>query len=60
MEKQEKWGIYHGMQTISENNNKKSYSRRADSMDSVIYAKRVSRCVKREYTRRFGGRRSGI
>ena len=44
------------MQTIFEDEDKRSNGGRTGSMDIIICIKRISRCVEREYIRRFGGR----
>ena len=48
------------MQAILENENKRSYSGRIDSMGVVICARRVSRCIERKYIRRLENRRSRV
>ena len=44
------------MQIIFENEDERSNSGETNPMDSVICTERISRCVEREYVRRFGGR----
>ena len=41
------------MQVIHQNKDKESYSRRTDSVDAVIYIRRISRYLKEEYVGRF-------
>ena len=48
------------MQIVFENEDERSIGGGANLMDFVIYTGRVSRCVKGEYTRRFGDRRDRI
>ena len=48
------------MQIIFENEDERSNSKGANSMDSVICTRRISRCVKGEYVRRFEGRGNRI
>ena len=48
------------MQAILENEDKKSYSGRVDSIGFIICVREVSRCVERKYTRRFENRRSRV
>ena len=52
--------IYYGMQIILEDEDEKSYGGGADSMDSVIYTGRISRCIEIKHVRRLGGRRNII
>ena len=44
------------MQIIFENEEKRSNSKGTNSIDTIICTGRISRCVEREYVRRFGGR----
>ena len=48
------------MQVIFEDKDKKGNSRGTSSIDSLICTERISRCVKGEYTGRFGGKRGRI
>ena len=48
------------MQAILKNENKRSYSGRANLIDSVIYVRRTSKYVEKKLIGRFRGRRSGI
>ena len=48
------------MQTIFENEDERSNSGEANSMDTIIYIERISRCMERECVRRFGNRRIRI
>ena len=41
------------MQTIFEDEDKKSNLRRVDTIDIIIYTGRVNRCMKEKYIRRF-------
>jgi len=48
------------MQVISENEDKKRYSGGADSVDFVISARKISRCLEEECIGRFGVRKFGV
>ena len=48
------------MQIVYKNEDERSSSRRTDPVDFVIYARRISRCVEREYVGGFGRRIIGI
>ena len=48
------------MQTIFENVDERNNGGRTDSMDTVIYTRRISRCVEEEYTRGFISWRSRV
>ena len=48
------------MQTIFEDEDKRRNHREADTMDIIIYTRRVSKCVKEKYIRRFRIRESRI
>ena len=44
------------MQVVYKNKNKGKSSRRVDSIDTIIYARKLSRYMKREYLRSFRSR----
>ena len=44
------------MQIIFEDEDERDNGGGTNPMNSVIYTGRISRCVEREYVRRFGGR----
>jgi len=44
-------GFFDGMQTLYQNEDERCNSKGADTMDLVIYAGRISRCVERECNR---------
>ena len=48
------------MQIILEDEDERSYSGGTDSMDSVIYIERISRCVERKHVRRLGSKGNRI
>jgi len=52
--------ICDGMYIIYQDENKRSSSRRADSIDVIIYAERIGRYIEGEYTRRLGRMTVGI
>jgi len=52
--------IHYSIQIVFKNDNKESSSRRADSVDTVIYTRRVSRYVERKHIERSRVKKLGI
>ena len=48
------------MQIIHKDKDERTYGRRIDIVDLIIYRERISRCVKEEYFERFRNRPVGI
>lgn len=48
------------MQIILENKDERSNSGKTNLMDSIMYTRRIGRCVERKFIRGFGDKRSGI
>ena len=48
------------MQAIHQDEDERSSSRGANSVDIIIYTERVGRCLERKYIRRFGDRVIGV
>lgn len=48
------------MQVVYKNEDERRSSRRTDPVNFVIYTRKVSKCVEREYIRRFRSRRIEI
>jgi len=48
------------MQVIPENKDKRRFSRGTDLVVIILYIEKISRCVERKYTGRFGIRRFRI
>jgi len=48
------------MQVIFKNEDERRYSKEADSVDFVIYARRISKYLKEECIRRFEVRKFGV
>ena len=48
------------MQIIHKNENERRCNRRTDTVDFVIYIRKISGCVERKYIGRFGSKIIGI